>query len=282
MNMRTKMGFALVIPAAYYLCVALGIVGGAMLPQIKNRLGIKDPHAEQLQVLEAKLDKAQGALDAANAAAIKARDDKATQTALAEKIPQGYVHGINVEAAKDKPNLDTIRSFAGRADQDLISIFGPLSEAQMASIQHEADLRAQGKVDEANALAAEKDKELQGALEQVAAAQKIITDKDAAIVSVTKDRNDAHDKLTATTAQVVEATKTLYAKAVENTGLSGYLQTMKFWAEVALGAYIFCHFAMPSIDDELDKSYPKTGPQPMWVTWYHSIYNTVKSLICGH
>ena len=253
-----------------------------MLPQIKDRLGIKDPHAEQLIVLEKRLDSAQAQLDKANKDAIQARDDKATQTALAEKIPQAYVFGITVEAAKPKPNMDTIRSFANSANNDLFTIFGPVPQAQLDAIQHEADLRAAGRIAEAQALADEKDRELKSAVAQVDAAQKIIKDKDAAIVSVTKERNDAHDQLVSTTQQVVVATKTLYDKAVENSGLSGWIKNIKFWAEVLAALYIFCYYAMPSIDDELDRCYPKTGPQPMWVTWYHGLYNTVKSLICGH
>ena len=96
-------------------------------------------------------------------------------------------------------------------------------------------------------------------------------------------------EVAALTVTVAKQNETIVAVSTEKKGLlntiaklSAEVSKYAMWALIIAGVYLLLHYAMPSIDDELDSHYPDHATEPKWVSAYHKFYTAIKSLICGH
>ena len=283
--MKRQNGF--VITAAQVLIALAGLFIGSSIPIIKNTIGIKDPHAEQIPVLQKKVEDQQKVIDSIQSqidAAVKTAKDATKDSA---GVAQQFTHATVAELDKPTPNVETARVMAHGADDALVKIFGKITPEQEAQIELVVELRSQGRIAEAQKAQAVVEARLDEKVKLIATMEveqsKLKTD----LAVANTDRENLTTQLHTKTAEVVVKTQTLLEKAQESTGIralyNNFIHVVKVVAVILVVGYAFLFWVMPSLDDEIDKHYPPDATtNPGWVKWFHIIYKFTKSVTCAH
>lgn len=263
------------MPVIAYIALALGVLIGGAVPQVRHRMGIKDPNAERVVTLQSQVETKDKEIARVQDEKDKAVKQERESLSNSTRVAQQFIHGANEELKKDQPNVATVKVLISNADDSLTKIFGPLTDSQKAQIELYIELRSQGKVAEAEKKLAVLQVQLTESEKARQEAITVIANKDKELVTVKNEKEIKVDELHKVTADVV-------AKAKEITSFSNYLDTIWYWIKIVVFAYIFIHFVMPILDDIIDKHYPPSQPAPLWVRLFHSIYEILRNLTCQH
>ena len=276
-----------VITAAMILWLLGGILIGSSVPVIKNTVGIKDPHADQIPALQKKVEDQQKTIDGIQGKVDMAVATEKAATKDAAGVAQQYTHATVAELSKPVPNIETAKAMAQGADDSLVRIFGKITPEQQAQVELVIELRAQGKVQEAQKAQAAVEARLDEKVKLIATMETQQTELKTQLKTANTDKADLTDQLHVKTAEVVTKTDALVAKASEHTGLQGVydnfvhvVKVVVIWLAVA---FVFLFWVMPSLDDEIDKHDPPGATTtPRWVAWFHTVYNFTKAVTCAH
>lgn len=257
--------------AAIPLIVLYALCGLAVTQFVPNwrltHLFAKGPQTAELKAAQADAAKAKADADAAEAklAAANAAAEQA-RTGQLQNV-QWNVTGIPLALQGEAPTPGVIlaQTLATNALGGLNSAIGTLPADQQAAIKAAvAEIRSGdlAQIAEGKAALAAKQAELVSVTQQAEAVKAQIPVLQAQVTTTEAAKQAAEATVTAKTAEVVAYADKAAAELKENGGLRA---TVQYWAIVAALAYLFVHFALPSLAAEFPTWKIITVPY-RWIT----------------